>query len=37
MITTANENWKTIDEFENYEISDTGFVKNRISGKIKKQ
>ena len=35
-MTTAAENWKIIDEFENYEISDLGFVRNKNSRKIKK-
>jgi hypothetical protein len=30
------ENWKTIKDFENYEISDRGRVKNKITGKILK-
>jgi len=43
-MTTANENWKpqnimlehwkTIEGFENYEVSDTGFIRNRKTQKI---
>ena len=37
MITTAETKWKTIDEFDNYEVCNLGFVRNRNSRKIKKQ
>ena len=46
MTTTANdkwkpdtinlEHWKIIEGFENYKISDTGFVRNRNTQKFKK-
>ena len=36
-MTTVNDKWKVIENFENYEISDIGIIRKRNTQKIKKQ
>ena len=34
MTITTSENWEVINGFTNYEVSDTGFVRNKTTKRI---